>query len=158
MGNTGQLYAYDADPRRLAETVRRSRRAGVRNLQVRSPADPDALKGLEGRMDLVFVDAPCTGSGVWRRHPDAKWRLSPDQLARRMAAQDAILLAAARFVKAGGRLIYVTCSLLAEENEDRLAAFLAEAADFAPVGGFLRLTPRADGTDGFFVAELARAG
>ena len=77
MGNTGQLYAYDADPRRLAETVRRAQRAGVRNLQVRSPIDPDALKGLEGRMDLVFVDAPCTGSGTWRRHPDAKWRLTP---------------------------------------------------------------------------------
>ncbi len=112
MGNTGQLYAYDADARRLTDTVRRAQRAGVRNLQVRSPIHPDALDGLEGKMDLVFVDAPCTGSGIWRRHPDAKWRLTPEQLDRRMAEQDAVLAGAAPFVKPGGRLIYVTCSLL----------------------------------------------
>ena len=102
----------------------------MRNLQVRSPIDPDALDGLEGRMDLVFVDAPCTGSGTWRRHPDAKWRLTPPQLERRIAEQDAVLAAAAPFVKPGGRLIYVTCSLLAEENEDRVAAFVAAHPDF----------------------------
>jgi len=170
MGNTGQLYAYDSDARRLADTVRRSQRAGVRNLQVRSPIDPKALEGLEGRMDLVFVDAPCTGSGTWRRHPDAKWRLSPEQLERRIAEQDAVLAGAAPFVKPGGRLIYVTCSLLAEENEDRVAAFVSPHADFAPApielagaeswrtaDGFLRLTPRSAGTDGFFVAILTRA-
>ena len=158
MGNTGQLYAYDADARRLTDTVRRAQRAGVRNLQVRSPLDPDALKGLEGRMDLVFVDSPCTGSGTWRRHPDAKWRLSREQLARRMNEQDAVLDAAAPFMKVGGRLIYVTCSLFAEENEDRVAAFLARTEGFAAAGDFLRLTPRGDGTDGFFVAEMARTG
>jgi 16S rRNA (cytosine967-C5)-methyltransferase len=170
MANTGQLYAYDADARRLAETVKRAQRAGVRNLQVRSPIDPKALDGLEGRMDLVFVDSPCTGSGTWRRHPDAKWRLTAQQLARRTAEQDAVLAAAAPFVKPGGRLVYVTCSLLAEENGDRVAAFLAGHADFAAepielVGaerwrtddGFLRLTPRTAGTDGFFVATLRRA-
>jgi 16S rRNA (cytosine967-C5)-methyltransferase len=120
-------------------------------------------------MDLVFVDAPCTGSGTWRRHPDAKWRLTPQQLARRIAEQDAVLAAAAPFVKPGGRLIYVTCSLLAEENEDRVAAFVAAQPEFAvqPVAlagtegwrtgaGFLRLTPLSAGTDGFFVASLAR--
>ena len=171
MGNTGQLYAYDADARRLADTVRRSQRAGVRNLQVRSPIDPKALDGLDGRMDLVFVDAPCTGSGTWRRHPDAKWRLTPQQLDRRVAEQDAVLAAAAPYVKPGGRLIYVTCSLLAEENEDRVAAFTAARPDFAgegvelaganqwlTTGGFLRMTPRTAGTDGFFVAALRRAG
>src|SRR5439155_8334746 len=93
-------------------------------LLVRSPIDPAALSGLEGRMDLVFVDAPCTGSGTWRRHPDAKWRLTSQQLERRMAEQDAVLAAAGNYVKPGGRLIYVTCSLFAEENEDRVAAFL----------------------------------
>ena len=121
-------------------------------------------------MDLVFVDAPCTGSGTWRRHPDAKWRLSPEQLERRIAEQDAVLAGAAPFVKPGGRLIYVTCSLLAEENEDRVAAFVSPHADFAPApielagaeswrtaDGFLRLTPRSAGTDGFFVAILTRA-
>ncbi|MGI8841884.1 MAG: RsmB/NOP family class I SAM-dependent RNA methyltransferase [Caulobacteraceae bacterium] len=158
MENTGQLYAYDTDARRLMETVRRAGRAGVRNLQVRSPLDPGALKGLEGRMDLVFVDSPCTGSGTWRRHPDAKWRLSADQLARRMAEQDAVLDAAAPFVKRGGRLIYVTCSLFAEENEDRVAAFVARTEGFAATGDVQRLTPRGDGTDGFFVSEMARTG
>ncbi|HLY78511.1 MAG TPA: RsmB/NOP family class I SAM-dependent RNA methyltransferase [Caulobacteraceae bacterium] len=170
MGNTGQLYAYDAGARRLADTVRRSQRAGVRNLQVRSPIDPRALDGLDGRMDLVFVDAPCTGSGTWRRHPDAKWRLTPQQLERRIAEQDAVLAAAAPFVKPGGRLIYVTCSLLAEENEDRVAAFVAAHPGFKaePVespgaepwltaSGFLRLTPLSANTDGFFVAVLFRS-
>jgi 16S rRNA (cytosine967-C5)-methyltransferase len=171
MGATGQLYAYDSDARRLAETVKRAQRAGVRNLQVRSPIDPKALDGLEGRMDLVFVDSPCTGSGTWRRHPDAKWRLTAQQLARRMAEQDAVLASAAGFVKPGGRLIYVTCSLLAEENEDRVAAFVAAHPEFAaePVeiagaepwrtpDGFLRLSPRTAGVDGFFVASLRRSG
>ncbi len=170
MCNRGQLYAYDSDARRLTDTVRRSQRAGVRNLQVRSPIHPGPLNGLEERMDLVFVDAPCTGSGTWRRHPDAKWRLTPQQLARRMEEQDAVLGQAATFVKPGGRLIYVTCSLLAEENEDRVDAFLSTRREFsaAPAAGpaeplltpflscrgFLRLTPRTAGTDGFFVATL----
>jgi 16S rRNA (cytosine967-C5)-methyltransferase len=169
MGNTGQLYAYDADARRLSEAVKRSQRAGVRNLQVRSPIDPKALDGLEARMDLVFVDAPCTGSGTWRRHPDAKWRLTPQQLERRIAEQDVVLADAAPFVKPGGRLIYVTCSLLVEENEDRIAAFapahpdfgvervtLAGAEGWLTPGGFLRLTPRTAAVDGFFVATLRR--
>jgi 16S rRNA (cytosine967-C5)-methyltransferase len=119
-------------------------------------------------MDLVFVDAPCTGSGAWRRRPDAKWRLTPRQLERRMAEQDAVLSAAAPFVKPGGRLIYVTCSLFVEENADRVAAFLASAPEFAiePVAaiagrgvakdGFLRLTPLTSDTDGFFIAALAK--
>jgi 16S rRNA (cytosine967-C5)-methyltransferase len=168
MANTGQIFAHDSEARRLTDTVRRSRRAGVRNLQVRSPLQPDALAGLEGRMDLVFADAPCTGSGAWRRHPDTKWRLTPEQMTRRMADQDAVLAGGALYVKPGGRLIYVTCSLFAEENEDRVAAFLAGRPDFAvepPAApgdlpltheGFLRLTPLTAGTDGFFVANLRR--
>jgi 16S rRNA (cytosine967-C5)-methyltransferase len=156
MENTGRLYAFDSDARRLTDSVRRSQRAGVTNLEVRSPIHPDALDGLADRMDLVFVDAPCTGSGVWRRHPDAKWRLSRDQLARRMAEQDAVLAAASAFVKPGGRLIYVTCSLLAEENEDRVAAFLKAHGGFSPDSPFRRLTPLTDGTDGFFFVTLRR--
>ncbi len=158
MGNSGQLYAYDADARRLTDTVRRSQRAGVRNLQVRSPIHADPLSGLEGKMDLVFVDAPCTGSGTWRRHPDAKWRLTADQLGRRMGEQDSVLNAAAPYVKPGGRLIYVTCSLFAEENEDRVASFVSRFANFATVDAPLRLTPRIDGADGFFIAIFDRAG
>jgi 16S rRNA (cytosine967-C5)-methyltransferase len=169
MGNSGQIYAHDSDARRLADTIRRSQRAGIRNLQIRSPIEGEPLKGLEGKLDLVFVDAPCTGSGTWRRHPDAKWRLSPDQLAKRQIEQDAVLADAADFVKPGGRLIYVTCSLLTEENEDRVAAFVERHPGFSvkPIAlagvehhltpeGYLRLTPHRAGTDGFFAAVLER--
>ena len=171
MGSTGQIYAYDSDARRLADTVRRAERAGVRNLQVRTPLRPDPLKDLEGRMDLVFIDAPCSGSGAWRRHPDTKWRLTPDALARRQADQDAVLDAGEAFVRPGGRMVYVTCSVLAEENEDRVAAFLGRHPGFRVLPatddphwlprltaeGYLRLTPASSDTDGFFVAVLARA-
>ncbi len=169
MGNTGQLYAHDSDARRMADVIPRATRAGVRNLQIRSPVEAEPLKGLEGKMDVVFVDAPCTGAGTWRRHPDAKWRLTPDQFLRRQAEQDAVLDQAAPFVKVGGRLIYVTCSIFAEENEDRIAAFLERHPQFAarPVTlepvldhvtpqGHLRLTPRTAATDGFFAAILER--
>ena len=156
MGNSGQLWAYDSDARRMADIIPRSQRAGVRNLQVRSPVMPDALTGMDGKMDVVFVDAPCTGSGTWRRHPDTKWRLSPDQLERRMAEQDAVLDQASAFVRSGGRMVYVTCSLFAEENEDRVAAFLARAPGFAVDGEAMRLSPLSAGTDGFFAQSLTR--
>jgi 16S rRNA (cytosine967-C5)-methyltransferase len=156
MANTGQLWAYDADAKRLAETVRRARRAGVRNLQVRSPLTAEPLAGLEGRMDLVFIDAPCTGSGTWRRHPDAKWRLTPAQLDRRIAEQSALLEAAGAFVKPGGRLVYVTCSVLPQENDDRLAGFLAAQTAFALPSAPKRLDPLFTATDGFFIAVMER--
>lgn len=183
MENKGQIYAYDNDARRLQPLYERARRAGVRNLQIVNPiTDKEALEALAGKMDVVFIDAPCTGSGTWRRHPDTKWRLTPDQLSRRMAEQDFALADGARFVKPGGRMVYVTCSFLREENEDRLAAFLAAHPDFTasnalgaieatglltPAGraalsgcetkdGAVRMTPARTGTDGFFVAVLAR--
>jgi len=184
MNNTGQLYAYDDDARRLKPVYERAQRAGVRNLQIINPiTDKDALDALAGRMDVVFVDAPCTGSGVWRRHPDTKWRLTQDQLSRRISEQDAALKAAAGFVRPGGALIYVTCSLFWEENEDRIDAFLAGTPGFEPEdaagrirqsglmttageamlaalggsGGALRLSPLRAHTDGFFIAALRRA-
>jgi 16S rRNA (cytosine967-C5)-methyltransferase len=179
----GRIHAYDSDARRLADTARRAERAGLDDLLVvHTPLRADALQGLAGEMEVVFVDAPCTGSGTWRRHPDAKWRLTPAQLERRMAEQDKVLAAAAPYVKLDGRLVYVTCSLLMEENEDRIAAFLAAHPGFEQVPTLdqieaseqlepwgvstlfkhqtpdlaLRLTPRNLGCDGFYVAVLVR--
>ena len=184
MNNTGQLYAYDRDARRLQPLFHRAKRAGVRNLQIRSPAGGEGLDDLADKMDLVFVDAPCTGAGTWRRHPDTKWRLTEKQLETRMAEQDAVLMEASRFVKPGGRLVWVTCSFLMEENEDRLAAFLEQHPQFerapalgamqqsglltdegiAALGqcvtpeGAIRLTPDKIRADGFFVAVLEGPG
>ena len=183
MENTGQLYAYDNDARRLKPLYARAKRAGVRNLQVRSPAGDEGLDDLAGKMDVVFVDAPCTGAGTWRRHPDTKWRLTEKQLERRISEQDVVLREASRFVKPGGRMVWVTCSFLMEENEDRLAAFLAEQSEFSfsptldaitssgllteegkaallpcfTSDGALRITPDKLRADGFFVAVLERA-
>lgn len=186
MSNGGQIYAYDNDRRRFGDIWQRLERAGVRNVQVLSPKlkaetpepFPSVLLPHEGKADLVLVDAPCTGTGTWRRRPDAKWRVTESALADRQREQDAVLAQAARLVRPGGRIVYVTCSLLAEENEDRLAAFLADHPDFtlvSPVppglpgldrfvtnliglGQALRLTPASAGTDGFFVARLVRKG
>jgi 16S rRNA (cytosine967-C5)-methyltransferase len=175
MNNTGQIYATDNDPRRLAPIHERLERAGARNVQVRTPRGRQpAIDDLAGRVDLVLVDAPCTGVGTWRRNPDAKWRLRPGALTQRILEQDAVLDAAARAVKPGGTLAYVTCSLLAEENSDRIEAFLARDPRFeltdplaandmpeldaasrpAPFGRLL--TPLRTGTDGFFLARLRR--
>ena len=180
MANTGQVFAYDADPRRLAPIHDRLRRAGARNVQVRSPAAGEGVDDLAGRMDVVLVDAPCSGVGTWRRRPDAKWRLTEAQLRARMGEQDALLVEAAAYVRPGGTLVYVTCSTLCEENEDRVVAFLAAGAPFERAGAFeaipdgmltgagrarlrgleadgtLRLSPERSRTDGFTVTRLAR--
>ncbi|HUZ90377.1 MAG TPA: RsmB/NOP family class I SAM-dependent RNA methyltransferase [Methylocella sp.] len=178
MQNKGQIHASDRDGARLMRSAARLERAGVRNAQLHPPrGDSDVLGPLEGRCDLVFVDAPCTGTGIWRRNPDAKWRMRPGALAIRIAEQDHALAEAARFVKPRGRILYATCTLLREENEDRIAAFLGTHMDykslparelvemaqlpelerFASRLGFgLRLTPLTSGTDGFFIAMLIR--
>ena len=185
MKNTGQLYAYDRDARRLAPLYHRAKRAGIRNLQVVHP-DPekDPLAELKEKMDVVFVDAPCTGLGTWRRRPDTKWRLTERQLETRLKEQDNVLRSAAPMVKPGGKMIWVTCSFLMEENEDRLSDFLSATPGFEFVrvldaiaggeglhedalerlkecetpDGALRITPRRTSTDGFYVAVLKRAG
>jgi 16S rRNA (cytosine967-C5)-methyltransferase len=179
MENSGQLYAYDADRLRLRPIFERLKRAGARNVQVLPAGDAATLAGLEGRLDLVLIDAPCTGSGVWRRRPDAKWRLKPEMLAARQAEQEAVLEQGAKLVKPGGRLAYVTCSVLPSENRDRVDAFLARHPDFRllpwrplweaalgtpPVASAdgsedtLLMTPLSHGTDGFFVAVMERGG
>ena len=133
MENQGQIFATDADLHRLAPIHERLNRAGARNVQVLTPRrGVDELKPLEQHCDLVFVDAPCTGTGAWRRNPDSKWRLRPNAVDLRKREQDEVLGKAAHAVKPGGRLHYVTCSLLREENEDRVAAFIESHPDFLP--------------------------
>lgn len=178
MGNKGQIFAYDADRQRQSPIYQRLKRAGVRNVQVRSPED-DALNDLVGRMHRVVVDAPCSGSGVWRRRPDAKWRLNRDALETRLDEQRQILQEGRNYVRLGGYLCYITCSVLAEENEQQVYNFLENNADFELVsaeeawreqfgldkprpwsddGMSLTLTPASTGTDGFYFAVMERRG
>lgn len=184
MGGKGQIHAYDIDGKRLSALIPRLKRSGAHNVQLVHPSEGNSLEPLVGQMDLVFVDAPCSGTGTWRRRPDSKWRLKPAQLEKRLQDQREILQAAAIYVKPGGRLLYATCSFLIEEDEDRVAEFLADAPEFTeqdaaaaviasgqltnagaalvtqfrgPTGS-VRLTPRRAGTDGFFFALLQRAG
>jgi len=169
MAGKGQVYAYDVDGRRLAPVHERLARAGVRNAQIRTPQRGGGdLADLAGRMDIAFVDAPCTGSGTWRRAPDAKWRLRPAALETRRAEQQSALDLAAPLVKPGGRIVYVTCSVLPEENDDAVEAFLGRTAEYAatpapsPAAGALatrfgwQLSPRLTGCDGFYIAILTR--
>lgn len=181
MENKGQLFAYDSDLRRLAPIHERMTRAGVRNVQVRSPkGKQDVLPDLEGKMDLVLLDAPCTGSGVWRRHPDAKWRSRPGALDIRVKEQAALLDDASRFVKSGGRIAYITCSILDAENGAQIRAFCERNGAFGivspndvvkPLGENamifsraakltaegIQMSPRRTGTDGFFVSVLKKS-
>jgi 16S rRNA (cytosine967-C5)-methyltransferase len=179
--NTGQIYATDIDKRQLAPIHERLARAGARNIQVRTPrGEVDVLADLAGRIDLVVIDAPCTGTGTWRRNPDAKWRVRPGALAERLKQQEALLDRAAALVKAGGRIAYITCSVLGEENGDQVRAFLSRRGDFSVVppreiaaaalgergilfchaarmsAEGLLMTPRTTDTDGFYVAVMCR--
>ena len=176
MRNRGHLVACDVSAHRLERATQRLRRAGASIVQ-RQPLSSHRDKWVKrhvGSFDRVLVDAPCTGIGTWRRNPDAKWRLKPEDVTELAALQADILASAQRLVKPGGRLIYVTCSLLAEENELQVERFLESHADFklVPVAqvwaetvgtaspaeaGTLRLTTARHHTDGFFVAILERA-
>ncbi|HMB75218.1 MAG TPA: RsmB/NOP family class I SAM-dependent RNA methyltransferase [Kiloniellaceae bacterium] len=174
MGNQGQLLLHDRDEARLARAMPRLQRAGV---TIAAALGADALAVATGSFDRVLIDAPCSGSGAWRRHPDARWRLQPDDLADRCGEQAALLAQGAALTAPGGRLIYATCSLLPQENERQVGMFLAARHDFAvlpvarlwaetlaapcPVAGeddCLTLTPAGQGCDGFFVAAMARQG
>jgi 16S rRNA (cytosine967-C5)-methyltransferase len=176
MQNKGQIFAYDSDRHRLAPIYDRLKRNGARNVQVRAPL-PGALDDLVGKMDRVVIDAPCTGSGTWRRRPDAKWKLTPEQVAARVGEQRAILAEGARYVKPGGTLIYITCSIISDENGLQSMAFLGDNpmykmipmmpafetlspggqhAHLDPGGGIL-LTPLVTETDGFFVFGAQKA-
>ena len=185
MENHGQIYATDSDKRRLAAIHERISRSDARNIQVRTPKGPrgddtEVLTDLAGRADLVLIDAPCTGTGTWRRNPDAKWRIRPGSLAERLKEQAVVLERAAGLVKPGGRIAYITCSVLNEENGDQVRAFAAGHPDFSvekpgdvakALGeraylfyravlisdDGLLMTPRRTDTDGFFVSLLRRS-
>jgi 16S rRNA (cytosine967-C5)-methyltransferase len=156
MRNRGQLVACDVSAARLDGAVRRLRRAGVHNVErhLLEPGDK-WVKRHARSFDRVLVDAPCTGTGTWRRNPDARLRLTETDLAELLPKQQAILDQAAALVRTGGRLVYATCSLLAEENEAQVTAFLARHPDFIQ-RDVLTLTPARDRTDGFFAAALER--
>jgi len=175
MENKGQIHAYDIDKSRLAPIHDRLKRAGTRNVQVHAP-DSD-MGALAGKMDKVVVDAPCTGTGTWRRRPDAKWRLDQNNLEERLRQQEEVLSEAAPFVRPGGHLIYITCSILPEENENQVYAFTEDNPEFelvsagevwedlfgydkpAPWSSDMKtvtLTPESTKTDGFFFAVMER--
>ncbi len=176
MQGQGTIYAYDIDKRRLAPTYARCLRAGVKNVEIFQPP-MTSLNGLKGKMDRVLIDAPCSGSGTWRRKPDAKWRLSEETLLLRLKEQQTVLAQAKDFVKPGGFLFYVTCSMFAEENEGQIYKFLetnsgyellsagesfeeiigdGKAKPWSEDGCTLTLTPHATQTDGFFFAVMQR--
>jgi len=182
MENKGQIYATDDDKRRLAPIHDRLERSGARNVQVRPPKSVgNELADLEGKLDLVLIDAPCTGIGAWRRNPDAKWRIRPGALEVRIKEQAETLERTVSLVRLGGRIAYVTCSVLDEENGAQVRAFLGrytefslqpaaevaqalgersfmfgKAARFSDEG--ILMTPRTTDTDGFFVSMLRRGG
>jgi 16S rRNA (cytosine967-C5)-methyltransferase len=172
MGNRGRLLACDVSAPRLDGAIRRLRRAGVHNAERHLLVAGDKwTKRRAGGFDRVLVDAPCTGTGTWRRNPDARTRLTEQDLDELTARQAAILDQAAPLVRSGGKLIYATCSLLAEENEAQVTCFLARHPDFAEVPlarawplpsrppgteAALALTPARHATDGFFAAVLER--
>jgi 16S rRNA (cytosine967-C5)-methyltransferase len=175
MENKGRLVACDVAEWRGDKAQERLRRAGVHNVtrRVISGEADKWIKRSAASFDRVLVDAPCTGTGTWRRNPDAKWQLTEQTLTELVVRQQAILVSASRLVKPGGRLIYATCSVLTEENEAQIEAFLAAHPDFVAVpvqslwptmvgtpcpveGPWLRLSPLAHATDGFFAAVLER--
>ncbi|HEV7308695.1 RsmB/NOP family class I SAM-dependent RNA methyltransferase [Ensifer sp.] len=177
MNNKGQVHAYDTDRKRLAPIIERLKRAGTRNVQVHESTD--SLAPLAGRFDRVLVDAPCTGTGTWRRRPDTKWRLNQKNLEERISQQEEALASAAQFVRPGGHLIYVTCSVLPEENEAQVYGFCEDNPEFEILSAAdiwaglfgtdkpqpwsadmktVTLTPASTGTDGFFFCLMQRKG
>ena len=165
MDNLGRLIASDTDRNRLSRLAPRAERAGATNIEavlLNPQAELEALADLVGQADAVLIDAPCSGTGTWRRNPEARWRLDEKELARLTSVQSYLLDIAAKLVKPGGRIVYVTCSLLDEEGAGQFDAFLARHTDVQPRelalplgrkrGKGIRLSPFHDGTDGFFIA------
>ena len=170
MDNQGRLLACDADRARLSRLMPRAERAGVTIAETRlldGGREAAALADWAGRADAVLVDAPCSGTGTWRRNPESRWRLTPAEVARLAALQQRLFDLAATLVRPGGRLVYVVCSLLDAEGADQVAGFLSRHPAWRAVapalgagerrGDGLRLTAQFDECDGFFVARLERS-
>ncbi len=167
MAGQGSILACDVDRPRLSRLLPRAARAGVTIATTRL-LDPgreaEALADQRGMADLVLIDAPCSGTGTWRRNPEARWRLTPERLARVAATQAHLLEVGAALVRPGGVLVHIVCSVLDAEGADPVARFLAAHPDWTavppslpvgtPHGAGIRLTPHADSTDGFFVAKM----
>jgi 16S rRNA (cytosine967-C5)-methyltransferase len=170
MADRGTILATDADRPRLSRLMPRAERAGVSIVETRllNPGrEAEALEDWRDAADVVLIDAPCSGTGTWRRNPEARWRLTPARLARLVETQARLLDVAAGLVRPGGAIVHIVCSLLDGEGRDQAEAFLARHPDWAaaplalpagtPHGPGMRLTPLSHSTDGFFVAKLARA-
>lgn len=153
MQNKGQIFLHDIRPRALMESRKRLRRAGIQNAQVIHPEDSQ-LKKLKKRMDWVLVDAPCSGTGTLRRNPDMKWKFSEEMLLRLLGQQRTIFEKALSFLKPGGRIVYATCSLLKEENQEQTNHFV-KTYDLEIVEEFISL-PVEGGMDGFYGAVLRK--
>lgn len=159
MNNKGRIVAMDVLEDRLTKAKLRFRRAGLHNIETHPlTSERDKwVKRHQNQFDLVLIDAPCTGTGTWRREPDKRWRTLGPELPELLSLQRKILESAHRMVKpGGGRLVYATCSLLPEENDDQVNAFIKDYPEFEIKGDFLRMTPLTHDTDGFFVAVLTR--
>jgi len=169
MGGEGVILATDTDRNRLSRLAPRAERADAAIIETRllNPGrEAEMLEDWGGSADCVLIDAPCSGTGTWRRNPEARWRLSPERLDRLVATQQHVLAIGADLVRPGGALVYIVCSLLDEEGAGQVAAFLADHAGWhaEPLalpagrvhGAGVRLTPAHDATDGFFVARLTR--
>lgn len=157
MENKGQLIALDIHQYKLRELKRRAKRAGAHNIETRLIENNKIIKKLHGSADRVLLDAPCSGLGVLRRNPDAKWKLNPDFIERVVAEQQKILTQYASMVKPGGKLIYVTCSILPKENEEQVAAFIqTEIGQEFSMEQEQHYWPSVQGFDGFYMARLVR--
>jgi 16S rRNA (cytosine967-C5)-methyltransferase len=173
MKKRGEIFAFDVVPRRLENLRKRARRCGIHNVRAQLLQPDEVPAKLLGQMDAILIDAPCSGTGVLRRNPDAKWKITPEMVREMAAKQKQIINQYAQLLKPGGRLVYATCSLLAEENEEVVQAFLAQHPEFRPAdaaailqryqlaqlanGSSIPLFPHQHGTDGFFAAVSERA-
>ncbi|MEK7728165.1 MAG: RsmB/NOP family class I SAM-dependent RNA methyltransferase, partial [candidate division KSB1 bacterium] len=173
MKNRGEIFAFDVSAPRLENLKKRAKRSGIHNVRAQALRPNELPQNLFGQMDAVLIDAPCSGTGVLRRNPDAKWKITAAMITEMAAKQRDLIAHYARLLKRGGRVVYATCSLMAEENEKIVEGFLNQNADFRPADAAailqryglsqlaennrMKLLPHRHGCDGFFAAALEKA-